>query len=267
VSSVKEIQSVRNACALVEAIAERQPVGVSELARRTGIEKSAAHRLAVTLEKTGWLDRASDGRWQVAPTLVRLLRRSSMATLTAELRPRMEALRDETGETVMLVAIEDARLRVREVVESRQALRIAAPVGAELPLIRSSAARAIAAHLPKDALEALRRAHPTLDDDAALARVRRRGFAVNDREIVSDARVVGAPVLTEEGHALGALIVCGPTSRITPARMRQLGPLVARAARGEAIERPASERGVGARPGACARARGAAGGAGVRSLR
>src|SRR5262245_5388931 len=72
VSSVKEIRSVRNACALVEAVAERQPLGVSDLARLTGIEKSAAHRLAVTLHSAGWLDPTGDGRWQIAAGLGRL---------------------------------------------------------------------------------------------------------------------------------------------------------------------------------------------------
>jgi IclR family transcriptional regulator, acetate operon repressor len=232
VSSVKEIRSVRNACALLEAVAERQPLGVSELARVTGIEKSAAHRLAVTLHRTGWLGGTGDGRWWISPGLARWVRRASSAALSAQLRPRMEELRDATGETVMLVAIEDGRLRVREVVESRQALRVAAPVGSELPLMRSSAVRAIAAHLPTDELEALRRTHPKLDDDAVLAQVRRRGWAVNDREIVAEARVVGAPVLSEDGYPLAALIVCGPASRISRARMKQVGELVARAARG-----------------------------------
>lgn len=220
---------MHKACALLEVIAERQPLGVSELARATGIDKSAVQRLAVTLHRARWLDRTSDGRWRIAPMLARLARHASTATLVAELLPRMESLRDETGETVMLVAIEDARLWVREVVESRHALRIAAPVGTELPLVRSSAARAIAAHLPPDELAALRRAHPALDDDATLARVRQRGWAVNDREIVPEARVVGAPVLSEDGYPLAAFIVCGPTSRISATRMRQLGSLAARA--------------------------------------
>jgi DNA-binding IclR family transcriptional regulator len=61
--------------------------------------------------------------------------------------------------------------------------------------------------------------------------VRKQGYAVNDREIVPDVRVVGAPVLSEDGYPLGALIVCGPTSRISTMRMRQLGKAVARAAR------------------------------------
>ncbi|NUS57699.1 MAG: IclR family transcriptional regulator, partial [Streptomycetaceae bacterium] len=39
-SSVKEIQSVKNACRLLEELARRQPAGVSDLARSTGIDKS-----------------------------------------------------------------------------------------------------------------------------------------------------------------------------------------------------------------------------------
>jgi IclR family acetate operon transcriptional repressor len=244
VSSVKEIRSVRNACALVESVAERQPLGVSELARLTGIEKSAAHRLAVTLHRAGWLDQTSDGRWQIAAAFGRLARRAATASLAADMRPRMEALRDRTGETVMLVAVDHDRLLVHEVVESRHPLRISAPVGSELPLLHSSAVRAIAAHLPPAELTALRRALPALDGDAALAAVRRRGWAMNDREIVADARVVGAPVLDLDGYPLAAIIVCGPTSRITTARMKQYGELVAKAAGGRRAS-PSARAGPG----------------------
>ena len=208
---------------------------MSELARVTGVEKSAAHRLAVTLRSAGWLERGANGRWSISLGLGRLARKAARGALTASLRPRMEALRDRTGESVMLVAIEDARLLVQEVVESRHALRISAPPGAELPLLRSSAARAIAAHLRPDELAALRRAHPALDDDAALAAVRRRGWATNDREIVADARVAGAPILDADGRPLAALIVCGPASRVTAARMRQFGRWVGETARASRV--------------------------------
>jgi DNA-binding IclR family transcriptional regulator len=53
---------------------------------------------------------------------------------------------------------------------------------------------------------------------------------MNHREIVVDARVVGAPILALGGYPLAALIVCGPTSRINLARMQQYGELVAKAA-------------------------------------
>jgi IclR family acetate operon transcriptional repressor len=231
VSSVKEIKSVHNACTLLEAIAERQPIGVSDLARVTEIDKSAAHRLAITLHLAGWLDKTDDGRWSVAAALGRLVRRASADTLAASLRSRLEMLRDQTGETVMLVNIERARLLVLDVVDSQHNLRITAPVGSELPLMHSSAARAIAAHLPPDELAALRHAHPGFDDDRALTAVRRRGWAINDREIVAEARVVGAPVLSDDGYPLAALIVCAPATRVSLERMNDIGRLVSSAAR------------------------------------
>jgi IclR family acetate operon transcriptional repressor len=117
-------------------------------------------------------------------------------------------------------------------------LRVAVRAGQdlELPLLHSSAARVIAAHLPANELETFRRVHPALDDEATLARARRRGWAVNDREIVPDARVVGAPILSSDGYPLGALILSGPTSRISADRMKELARLVGRTA---ADDRPA----------------------------
>jgi len=227
-SSVKEIQSVRNACSVIEAIAGHQPVGVSELARLTGIDKSAVHRLAVTLDHAGWLDQAADGRWRVSADLVHLSRHAATDTLVAGMHRRLEQLRDDTGETVMLVAIEQAKLVVLDVVDSRHNLRITAPVGSELPLLHSSASRAIAAHLPADELAALRRAHPRFDDDQTLAAVRRRGWATNDREIVDEARVVGAPVLTPDGYPLAAVIICAPSSRVSLTRINEMGQLASK---------------------------------------
>jgi DNA-binding IclR family transcriptional regulator len=233
-SSVKEIRSVRNACALVEALARRHPLGVSELARITGIDKSAAHRLAVTLHRAGWIDKTSDGRWQISAMLGRFARRAAVVAFTAAMRPRMEALRDRTGETVMLVALDHARLSVQEVVESRHALRIGAPVGSDVPLARGPALRAIAAHLPPEELAALRHAHPDLDAEPNLAAVRRRGWTSNDGETIDGARVVGAPILAIDGYPLAALLLCGPNSRITATRTKEYGELVATAARASA---------------------------------
>lgn len=238
-SSVKENRSVRNACSLIEAIAAAQPIGVSDLARRTGIDKSAAHRLAVTLQRAGWLDQTAEGRWRIAPALAALVTRATSDSLVEVVRPTLEELRDETGETVMLVVIERGKLLVLDVVDSPHALRITAPVGSELPVRDSSAARAIAAHLPPPELEKLRRLDPGLDD-RTLAHTRRRGWAINDRKITPDTRVVGAALLSSDGYPVGALIACAPATRVDVDAMRTIGSLVARAAGRVPVEHPAN---------------------------
>jgi IclR family acetate operon transcriptional repressor len=228
-STVKEIQAVRNACTVVDAIAAHQPVGVSELARATGLDKSGVHRIAVTLHRAGWVRPAGGAttRWELAPAFARLARDGGGASLTAGVRPAMERLRDETGETVLLAVLETDRLVVREAVESREVVRMTMAVGGELPVPGSAAARAIAAHLPPAELARLRQAHPGFDDDRALAAVRRRGWGVNDREVHEGVRAVAAPLVAHDGYPVGAFVVCGPTTRVTPAVMRAHGRLAA----------------------------------------
>lgn len=228
VTSVKENQSVRNACLLLEAIASAQPVGVSELARRTGIEKSAAHRLAVTLHRAGWLSRTSEGRWRIAPSLATLFARAGVTSLVDAVHPALEHLRDETGETAMLVTVEGGKLVVLDVAESPHALRVTAPVGSELPIRNSSALRAIAAHSTVAELEQLRRVDPGLDD-STLTEARRRGWAINDREITPDTCVAGAAILARDGSPLGAVITCAPSSRVDAQALQTIGARVAEA--------------------------------------
>jgi DNA-binding IclR family transcriptional regulator len=237
-TTVKAIRSVQNACAVIDAVADRQPIGVSELARLTGLDKSAVHRIATTLHGSGWLTRAAGPttRWQLAPPLLRLARLAADG-FGASVRPVLERLRDDTGETAMLVVLDGTRLVVREVAESRQPLRMSSRPGAELPVGGSAAARSIAGHLPVKQLADLRAAHPDLDDDRALAVVRRRGYATNDREVTEDVRAVAAALLMGDGTAAGAIVACGPSTRISAQGMRHLGA-TARAAAAAWNSRP-----------------------------
>jgi IclR family acetate operon transcriptional repressor len=228
-SSVKEIQSVRNACRVLEAIARAQPVGVSDLARAVGIDKSAAHRLAITLHSARWLDRSEDGRWSVAPTLIALVRESATMSLVSSVRPLLEAARDDTGETAMLVVPDAGRLMIAEVVESRHNLRVSATVGSEMPARRSSALRVLAAHVPADEVGVWRRIDPELTD-VALEEIRARGWAFNDGEVIAGAGAVGAALRRADGVPVAALVLVGPSSRFSRDRFAELGEVVVRLA-------------------------------------
>lgn len=228
-SSVKEIQSVRNACLLLGELARQQPAGVSDLARATGIDKSAAHRLAVTLGSAGWLRRTADGRWYLAPELLGTLRESASTSLIADARPLLEAARDATGETTMLVVPEGHRLVIAAAVESTHTLRVSVTVGTAMPARSSSALRAITARLPADHLPAWRRVDPELTDDV-LRLTRDRGWGLNDNEVSDGTRAVGAALCAPDGSPLAALVVVAPSTRFTRDLIPQHGALVARLA-------------------------------------
>lgn len=225
--AVKQIKSVRNACTLLEAIADRQPVGVSELGRVTGIDKSAVQRLVVTLHDAGWLRPSPEPptRWQISPGN-RVLRHAAMPGLASLVQPAAERLRDQSGETVIFVTENDGVFVVVAAAESRHAVRVSVPVGFVLPPSGSSSAAAIAAHLPEAELRAVRRACPSLDD-TALSEVRRRGWAEVDGEVGSGSRAVAAPLLGTDGYPVGALTVTGPVSRIGRRDLPRLGEMAA----------------------------------------
>ena len=226
-SSVKQIQSVRNACRVVETIARVQPIGVSELARATGIDKSAAHRLAITLHAAGWLDRTDDGQWRIAPTLVSaLVRSAALGSLIEGTRPLLERARDQTGETAMLVVPDGNRLRIVAIAESHHNLRVTAPVGAEMPARQSAALRALAAHFSLPELQTWRAIDPDLTE-VALAAIREQGWSVNDAELTAETRAVAAALLRPDGASLAAFVLCGPSTRFGSNDLPGYGRLVA----------------------------------------
>ena len=199
---------MRNACALLECVAAHQPVGVSELSRLTGIDKSAVQRLAVTLHAAGWLQPHSrpPTRWEISHANP-LLRTGATVDLEALARPAMERLRDRSGETVILIVPSGDRLVIAAVVESRQPIRLSPTVGFVLPLEGSSAAAAIDARSPSQEPErdgrrrsGRRRRWPgsrlrSATASAERRAVRTRGYATNDGDVTEGVRAVSSAIL------------------------------------------------------------------------
>ena len=119
-------------------------------------------------------------------------------------------------------------------VESRQPIRLSPTVGFVLPLDGSSAAAAIAARSPSQ--------EPDRDADADGAQVpvrhrhrrrravRTRGWATNDGDVTEGVRAVSSAILDTDDNPVGALAVCGPSTRIGTDDLPRLGAMVAEAA-------------------------------------
>src|SRR3546814_13154243 len=80
----------------------------------------------------------------------------------------------------------------------------------------------------------------TIVDPAALrcelARIRERGWAVDDEEHTVGMRCVAATIHNEHGEVLAGVSVSGPSVRVTETRLGELGARVVQAA--NAITRP-----------------------------
>ena len=237
-------QSVERALGVLRCF-ETAPgdLGVSEIAGRTGLSVSTAHRLVRALCAGGLL--AQDPRterYQLGPALVVLGRRAEARLGYARALPALEALAQQTGESVNLGIRSGAEVLVVLDVASPQPLRFDQEPGSRVPVHTSAMGKVLLAFAddPRRELRALpelaRYTDRTITDHEALGaeldRTRARGFAVNDEERNLGVRAVAAPVLGAAGSALAAVAVQGPTVRLPDDRLARLAAQIAEATRG-----------------------------------
>lgn len=212
-------------------------LGVTEVAARTGLYKSTAHRLLGTLEARGFV-RRNPGTERYHLGLASLeLAGAYLAgdDLIAAAMPEMERLRDEVGETVSLY-IRDGHERVRvQKVEGRHAVRRVVQVGQRLPLCLGASGKVLLAHAPEEEVRRVLAQHlPEGLDAHALRRqleqIRRGGFGVSVEEREPGTAAVAAPVRNRHGEVVAALCISGPSSRLDRATLEALGRPVAEAA-------------------------------------
>jgi IclR family acetate operon transcriptional repressor len=228
---------------LLEALAEAPadaPLGVSEVARRAGVTKSAAFRILANLERRGYVSKdAVSARYTLGTRLVYLGERSLGAIdLRAAARPALEALQQRFGETVNLGVREGAEVVYVDMIESSHGLRMAARVGGRDHLHSTALGKTILAFLPPAERDHLlhapgglpARTERTITDPvmlrAELERVRERGIAEDRDENEVGARCLGAPIFDHRGVVVGAISLSAPDSRLDDARAAEVAAAV-----------------------------------------
>jgi len=236
-------QALSRGLALLETLAATDGgATLTTLADALSLPAPTAHRLLATLEQAGFVEAGANGEWRVG---VRAFRAGSAflshRNLVAETLPRLERLMEQAGETANLAVIEDGEAVFVAQVQCRELMRMSAKLGTRGPLHASGVGKAMLAAMPDDAVAAaivargLRRytAHTLTARDALvadLAATRGRGYAIDDQEHAQGLRCVAAAILDETGQPWAALSLAGPTSRLTPERVANLGRLVRDAA-------------------------------------
>jgi IclR family acetate operon transcriptional repressor len=231
------VQSIDRAVAILRCFdAHHAALGISDIARATGLSTSTAHRLLTSMTTNRLLDQGSDKRYRPGPLLVQLGRSGAVpSSLREAARPHMVALRDEVDETVGLHELLPTYERaVVDQVESRQELRRHyTDIGVPIALTHGAPGKAMLSTLPwarqKAALsrgiEAI--TDRTVTDPTALAAelatARERGWAGSDAERTPGIRAVAAPVFDHTGMVVGALGLSVPTVRMDDARADELG--------------------------------------------
>ncbi len=233
------LSSVTSAMRLLKMFSEGEvEIGVTTLARRLGVAKSTAYRLASTLVAEGMLEQNHETeKYRLGIALFGLgaLVRQRM-NVSNEARPYLFDLREATNETVHLAILDRASIMYVYDLESTQAIRMRANLGERKPALCTAEGRAMLAFQPREQVEKVlaekfrARTPKTVTDvatlRAALKDVRTLGYAREDEQSERGMRSIAAPIRDATGQAVAAVGMAGPAQRLSDEVLARFAPLV-----------------------------------------
>ncbi|MGK5553414.1 IclR family transcriptional regulator [Actinomadura kijaniata] len=229
------VRSLERTFELLEHLADAGgEMALSELTEVSGLPMPTIYRLMRTLVNRGYVRQEPSKRYALGPRLIRLGEGASRL-LGSWARPALTRLVDEVGETANMAVLEGDEAVYVAQVPSRHSMRMFTEVGRRVLPHCTGVGKALLAQLPEQrAREILGRTgmpahtpHTFTDPDALvaeLARIRERGYAVDDEEQEVGVRCVAVPL--PGAPTLTALSVSGPSARMTHETVAEVVPIM-----------------------------------------
>ncbi len=237
-----KVQSVERCLDILESLAiAENGIGILDLSNRVALHPSTVHRLLSTLLTRGYVRQDNrNGRYSLgARTLALAQSFHEQHNIRNDAHPFLERLMQETGETANLIVPDCDEAVYVDQVPSPHLVRMFASIGRHVPLHSTGCGKVLLAHLESSERSRILREKglgrstrftitSTTELERELADIRRRGYAVDDRENDEDVRCIAGPVHDHTGKVIAALSISGPVSRITKERVPELSRCVVR---------------------------------------
>lgn len=236
--------AVVSAFKVLEAVAQIQPVGLSDLAREVDLPKSTVQRCLGTLAEVGWLrpSPTRPTRWSLTYRAFSVGSRArDHQSIRETALPYLNELQLSTTETVHLTAPDGHDLVLIERLDTSHPLRAFLPLGTRIPLHASATGLAFLAASTDEFVagylshELAARTEHTVTDPGALRAVidqtRERGYSINDQGLSTGITALGAAITNSQSEPIGSVSVSGPSSRMSAEKFDELGAAVRDTAR------------------------------------
>jgi IclR family transcriptional regulator, KDG regulon repressor len=227
----------RGLLVLEELVLTNHPVGVTELAKRQGIDKSTAHRLLGILVSSGFVEQDPSTRLYRPSSKVIWLGSHLLARFDVRnhATPYLRDLAQKTGFASHLVVLAQGRALYVGQERSPSTITVDIPIGGVAPPTCTAVGKALLADLEAEELRPyLERLEPhtaktivepeQLQTDLTLTR--ERGFAIDDEEFHIGVRCVAAPIRDSAGRANAAIGVSGPAADLDAERLPRVAAAV-----------------------------------------
>jgi IclR family transcriptional regulator, pca regulon regulatory protein len=215
-------QSLERGLAILSCFTEQRPLlGISDLARSVGLNKSTAHRYVATLTSLGFLQQEPASRkYRLGLRVVDLgFAAVNSMEISRVAAPFLRGLTEESGHTTSLTVLDGIDIvyvaRYRSAREDKYGIDLNLHVGSRLPAYCTALGKVLLAYQPPeraaqliDRMDLTRRGPNTLTARdsviAALAQVRRSGVSVNNGELAAGVKALAVPVRDGFGEVVAA---------------------------------------------------------------
>lgn len=243
------VPALDRALSILELLANsRCGLSLPEIVDQSGLPRSTAHYLVVTLERRGYVQRNErTTRYMFGTAMVRVANCAVAGlSLRSQASPFLQALARSTGLTAHLGILSDNECVLIARQDPPAGNTVATWIGKRMAVHCTALGKALGSSLSRPELEALLQAHPLLrhNDNTIsnrrklfdeLARVSRLGYAIDNEEEEVGSRCIGVPVAYSDAGVPTAISVAGTSAEIPEERLpdlirevmqvaRQLGP-------------------------------------------
>jgi len=220
------LRSVSRALGMLTVFQFRdRQLSAAELARRTGLPRSTAHRTACELAELGILEQTYDGQFRLGMQLFEL---GQLALFQRGLRESASSyladLSSVTHESAHLAVLDNCDVVYLDIITPSPPPRLRSRIGGRLPSTVTGVGKAILAFSPPEVLRRVianglpRLTANSITDEprllAELATVRRTGLAFDNQEQAIGTSCCAAPIFGTNRQVVGAVSASGHTSSI-----------------------------------------------------
>ncbi len=220
--------TVAKALSLLDHFSEAEPeIGLSELARRSGVDKATVHRMLGVMCDAGLLEKRGDARlYRLGAGVLRLARvREAAFPVSALVQQSLAGLAARLGETAHASLISGRGLATIGICESNRGSRVSLVAGEILMLHCTASGLAVLAYSRPDRVDRVlaeplvARTSRTITNPgvlrARLDEIRLSGFAEADQTAEDDVYGIAVPLFDSDGEATGAIAIATPAHRMT----------------------------------------------------
>lgn len=229
-----KVKSLKKALDILECFSHEQPeIGITQISRMLGLNKSNVHNIVSTLETCGYMKQDEQtGKYRLGLKIMQLshIISTSMSFQSMVHKSVMELL-DEIDEVVYFGILEDENVMYLDAGFPEKSFHARWVQGMTAPLVCTGIGKALLAYQEEIYIDELLQkpmqqfTEHTITDPILLkeqlALIKKRGYSIDGMEHEYGVNSVGVPVFDRNNRLVGAISTTGPSLRFTEDKIQQ----------------------------------------------